>query len=114
MAPFAEIALAEIDELCHHRQHRVADPLGLLLQLLDVVLVELAVLEDFLACLFRNDAELGLRTGEPRLEIEIFLDAVAVRPHLPHGFGAENVAEDGGVDSAGGHGGPFREMDGLS
>ena len=47
VAPFAEIALAEIDELRHDRQHRVADALGLLLQLLDVELVELAVLEDF-------------------------------------------------------------------
>ena len=107
VAPFAETALAEIDELRDHRQHRIADPLGLLLQLLDVELVELAVLEDFVAGLLRDDAQLGLRAREAGLEVEILLDAVAVRPHLPHGLGAENVAEDGGVDGAGGHGWPF-------
>ena len=46
--------------------------------------------------------------GEASLEVEIFLDAVAVGPHLPHGFGAENILEDGGVDCAGRHGTPFR------
>ena len=50
-----------------------------------------------------------LRARQPRLEVEILLDAVAVGPHLPHGLGAENVAENGGVDGAGGHGGPFRK-----
>ncbi len=107
--------LQSFDQLRHHRQHRVADALGLLLQLLDVELVELALLEDFLARLLRDDAEPGLRAGQPGLEVEILLDAVAVRPHLPHGLGAENVAEDGGVDGAGGHGGPFTsQMDGGS
>ena len=52
---------------------------------------------------------LRLRARQPGLEVEILLDAVAVGPHLPHGLGAEDVLEDGGVDGAGGHGGPFRE-----
>ena len=107
VAPFAEPALAELHELRHDRQHRIADALGLLLQLFDVELVDLAVLEDFVAGLLRDDPSLACARASAGLEVEILLDAVAVRPHLPHGLGAENVAEDGGVDGAGGHGGPF-------
>ena len=36
MAPFAEAVAAQADELLHHRQHRIADPLGLRLQLGEV------------------------------------------------------------------------------
>ena len=114
VAPFAEAVLAELDELRHHRQHRIADPLGLLLQLLEVVLVDLDVLEDFVAGLLRDDLQLGLGAGEAGLEVEILLDAVAVGPHLPHGFGAEDVLEDGGVDGAGGHGGAFQNISGQA
>ena len=115
VAPFAEAALAELDELRHHRQHRIADALGLLLQLVDVELIDRDVLEDLVAGLLRDDLQPRLRARQPGLEVEILLDAVAVGPHLPHGLGAENVLEDGGVDGAGGHGGAFRmEWTGLS
>ena len=55
VAPFAQAALAELDELRHHRQHRIADALGLLLQLLDVEVIDLAVLDDLVAGLLRDD-----------------------------------------------------------
>jgi hypothetical protein len=103
MAPFAEPVLAEADELLDHRQHRIADALGLFLQLVEVELIGLAVLEDLVAGVLRNNAETGLRPRQSRLEIQILLDAIDVGEHLPHGLGAEDVAENGGVDHAGGH-----------
>jgi hypothetical protein len=108
VAPFAEAVLAELHELRHHRQHRIADALGFGLQLLDVVLFDFDVLQDLVAGLLRDDLQPRLGAGETGLEVEILLDAVAVGPHLPHGGGAENVFEDRGVDGAGRHGGtPF-------
>src|SRR5471032_235750 len=98
MAPFAKSAFAELDQLRHHRQYRIADAFGFLLELLDIELVERDMLENFVAGLLRDDFQLGLRAREPGLEVEIFLDAISIGPHLPHGLGAENVAEDSGVD----------------
>ena len=48
------------------------------LELLKIELVGLAVLDDFVAGLLRDDVQLGLRAREAGLEVEIFLDAVAV------------------------------------
>src|SRR5689334_6437398 len=63
------------------------------------------MLEDLVAGLLRDDLQPRLGPGEAGLEVEILLDAVAVGPHLPHGFGAEDVLEDRRVDGAGRHGG---------
>ena len=49
--------------------------------------------DDFGSRFLRNNAELGLRAGERGFEIEIFLNAVLVREHIPHRLGGENVAE---------------------
>ena len=83
-APFAEPVLAQLDELLHHRQHRIADPLGRLLELRHVDFVGRAMADDFVGGVLRDDAELGLRPRQRRLEVEIFLHAVLVRPHLAH------------------------------
>ena len=46
MAPFAEPVAAQRDQLLHHRQHRIADPLGLGLQQREIELVGVAVTAD--------------------------------------------------------------------
>src|SRR5258708_36231198 len=98
MAPFAEVVRAQLDELLDHAQHRVADALGLRAQLLQVDFLEPAVAHDLRGRLPGDDAERGLYARQSRLDVEIFALAVLVGPHLAHGLGAEEVAEDGGVD----------------
>ena len=98
MAPLAEPVAAQRDELLHHRQHRIADALGLRLQLGEVDLGDVAMAADFLGGLLRNDAEPRLRPRQRRLEVEIFLHAVFVGENPPHRLGGEDVAEDGGID----------------
>ena len=79
MAPFAQPVAAQRDQLLHHRQHRIADALGLRFELGEIDLGDVAVPADFLAGLFRDDAEPRLRPRQRRLEVEIFLHAVARR-----------------------------------
>ena len=98
VAPFAKPVAAQRDELLHHRQHRIADALGLGFELGEIDLGDVAVLADLLGGLLGNDAEPRLRPRQARLEIEIFLDAVLVGKDPPHRLGREDVAEDGGID----------------
>ena len=104
VAPFAETVPAQGDELLHHRQHRIADPLGLRLQLGEVVFPRIAVPADFIAGVLRNDAEPGLGAGERGLDVEIFLDAILVGENPPHRLGGKDVAEDSGTHADSGHG----------
>jgi hypothetical protein len=94
MAPFAETVAAQGHDLLHHRQHRIADLLGLGLQLAEIDLADIAVLDDLFFGLFRNDAEPSLRPRQARLEIEILLHPVLVGKNPPHGLGGEDVAKD--------------------
>ena len=98
MAPFAEPVAAQRHELLHHRQHRIADALGLGFQLGEIDLGDVAMPADFLGRLFRDDAEPRLRPRQRRLEVEIFLHAVLVGKNPPHRLGGEDVAENGGID----------------
>ncbi len=104
MAPFAEAVAAQRHELLHHRQHRIADALGLGFELCEIDLGDIAVLDDLVCRLLRDDAEPRLRPRQRRLEVEIFLHAVVVGKHPPHRLGGEDVAEYGGVDQRRGHG----------
>ena len=94
VAPFAQAVAAQRDELLHHRQHRIADPLGLRLELGEIVFLGIAVPADFLRSLLRNDAEARLGARQRRLDVEIFLDAVFVGEDPPHRLGGKDVAED--------------------
>ncbi len=104
MAPFAETVPAQGDELLDYRQHRVADPFGLRLQLGEIVFLHRAVPADFIAGVLRNDAEPGLGAGERRLDVEIFLDAILVGENPPHRLGGKDVAEDSRTHADSGHG----------
>ena len=98
VAPFAEAVLAQRDELLHHRQHRIADALGLLLELREVELIDRAVAADLLRRFSRDDAEARLHARERRLDVEVVLDAVAVGEDAPHRLSAEDVAKDHEVE----------------
>ncbi len=104
MAPLAEPALAQADELLHHRQHRIADELGLGLEPRHVELLGVAVAANLLGRLARDDAEPRLDARQRRLDVEIALHAVLVGEHAPHRRGAEDVAEDGRIEGGCGHG----------
>jgi hypothetical protein len=94
VAPFAQAVAAQRDELLHHGEDRVADPLGLRLELGEVIFPCVAVPADFLRGLLRNDAEPRLGARERRLDVEIFLDPVFVGEDPPHRLGGKDVAED--------------------
>ncbi len=98
VAPFAEAVAAQRDELLHHRQHRIADALGLRFEFGEVDLGDIAMPADFVGGFFRDDAEPRLRPRQRGLEVEIFLDAVLIGEHPPHRLGGEDVAEDRGID----------------
>ena len=49
VAPLAQALGAFLDDLLHHRQHRIADALGLLLELGEVDVLDLAVALDLVA-----------------------------------------------------------------
>src|SRR5262249_25038852 len=98
MAPFAEPVATEPDELLNDRQYRVADALGLRLQLGKIDFRELAMPADFLGGLLRDDAEPRLRARQGGLKIEIFLHPVLVGEHAAHRLGREDVAEYRGID----------------
>ena len=104
MAPLAKAVAAHRDELLHDRQHRIADALGLALELGEVELGRDAVPDDFVGRLLRNNAEPCLRARKRSLDVEIVLHAVLVGKYPPHRLGGEDVAEDGGVDQCRGHG----------
>ena len=98
MAPLAEPVAAQRDELLHHRQHRIADALGLPFELGEIDLGHVAMPADFVGSLLRNNAEPALRPRQRALKVEIFLDAGLVGKHPPHRLGRKDVAEHGRVD----------------
>ena len=98
MTPLAEAVAAQADELLHHRQDRIPDPLRLGFELAEIDFGHIAMPTDLLGSLFRDDAEPRLPARQRRLEIEILLHAVFVGKDLPHGRRRENVAEHRGID----------------
>jgi hypothetical protein len=56
------------------------------------------MLDDLGGGFLGDDAELALRLRQRRLEVEILLHAVLVRPHLAHRRRGENVAEHLGIE----------------
>ena len=77
---------AHRDDLLHHRQHRIADALGLPLELGEIDVLDLAGALDLVRGLRRNDAEPRLDARERRLEFEIERDA----PSRPRTRGASS------------------------
>ena len=75
-----------------------------LLELAHVDLVDRAVLDDLVGGFLGNDAQPALHSCKRGFDVEILLRAVLVGPDLAHRLGAEDVAEDVGIDDRGWHG----------
>jgi hypothetical protein len=69
-----------------------------------VNLLEIAVLDDLVGGLLRDQAQLALHLGERTLDVEVLGGAVFVRPDLAHFGVAEHVAEYSGINDACRHG----------
>ena len=108
VAVLAKLVAAQRVQLRDHTQDRIANALGLLLELAHVDLVDRAVLHDLVGRFLGDDAEATLDSCKRAFDVQIPLRPVLVGPHVAHGLGAEDVAEDGGVDDGGRHGGGFR------
>ena len=63
----------------HHAQDRVADAFGLRGQLKHVNLVELAMADDLVGSLLRNQAEPTLHLGQLRFDVEVLLRLKVLR-----------------------------------
>jgi hypothetical protein len=98
MAILAEICTTELDELLKDPENRIADPLRLLLEFLEVDIFYLSLLGDLGCCFGRDDAEISLSSRERCFDIEVVLRAVLIRPDAAHWLRAEDVAEDGRID----------------
>ena len=103
MAPFAESVGAERDELLHDAEHRIADALGLLLQLgqVDVSMRQCRPISR--AAASRDDPKPRLRTRQRGFDVEVIGGPPSSEKTLPHLRRAENVAEDDGVEHGCGH-----------
>src|SRR4030095_10222223 len=104
VAVLAEPITAKSVELRHDAENRIADALGLRLELVHVDLADVAVAHDLVRGFARNDAEPPLDERERALHGEILRRAVFVRPYAAHRLGREDVAEDVGIDDGSGHG----------
>src|SRR6185295_4965443 len=94
-------------ELRHDAEDRIADAFGLLAQLRQIDLLELAVAADLVGRLLWNEAETALHLRQGCLDVEVLLRAVLVGPDVAHLVAGEDALEDGGVDDGSGHGGSF-------
>jgi hypothetical protein len=95
---------AQLVDLRHHAQDRVADALGLLAQPVHVDLVQVAVADDLVGRFLRDQPQPGLHLGQRALDVDVLAGAVLVAPHRAHGVAAEDALEDAAVDDGGGHG----------
>ncbi len=84
MAVLPEAITSERVNLIDHRNDGITDLLGLCLQLFPINLVNVAVLDDLISRLFRNDAELSLHLRERTLDVEVFRRTVLVGPYCAH------------------------------
>ena len=103
MTEFAKAVAAQGVDLRDDAEHGIADALGLGAQFFHIDLVDVAGGDDLVGRFLRDDAEPGLHAGQSGLDIQIFPGSVLVRPDRLHGVGAEDVAEDGGIDDGGWH-----------
>ena len=94
VAVFAELVAAQRVQLRDDTQDRIADALRLRAELLHVDLADVAVADDFVGGLLRNDAEPALHDGERPLDVDVLLRAILVGPDAAHRLAAEEVAED--------------------
>ena len=95
MAPFAKSILAESHDLLDDGEDRVADALGLRLQLGEVDVVNAALGDDFVGALGRDDAHAALHARQRRFDLQVVASASLVAEDAAHLWGAEDVAEDG-------------------
>ena len=103
MTPFAKPVAAQRHDLRHDRQDRITDARGLGFELREIELGGVAMADDLVGGVLRNDPEPRLGARQRGLEVEVFLDAVLIGKHAPHRLGRENVAEDDGIDDGRGH-----------
>jgi len=75
-----------------------------LLEASEVDVLDPALAHDLLRGLLGDDAEASLRLRQRRLDLEVVADPCLVGENLAHLRGAENVAEDDGIECRGGHG----------
>src|SRR5712691_2241411 len=104
MAPFAQPFCAELDDLLHHAEDRIADALGLQLETGEIDVLDAGLLLDLARRLFGNDAEPRLHARQGALDVEVVADPGFVGENAAHFLRAENVAEDRGVERSCGHG----------
>src|SRR6185369_188092 len=98
MAPLAEPVGAEVDDLLHHAEDRIADAFGLLLQAGEVDVFDPALALDLTRGLLRDDAEAGLRPGERALDLQVIARSPFIGEYVPHLRRSEDVTEDRGIE----------------
>ncbi len=84
VAVLAELVAAVGVDLVDDGDDRVADLLGLGLELDPVDLRQLAVADDLVGRLLRDDAEFALDLGQGALDVEVLGGAVLVGPDVAH------------------------------
>ena len=84
MAVLAEAISSECVNLIDDRNDGITDLLGLSLQFCPINLVDIAVFDDLIGSLLRNDAELALHFRERTLDVEVFRRAILVGPYCAH------------------------------
>src|SRR5262249_43249994 len=104
MAPFTQPIGTQGNDLLDHAEHRIADALGLRLELGEIDVLEPALPLDFLRGAFGNDTESCLHPSERRLDFQIVPRARLVREYPTHLWRGENVLKDRRVEGGCGHG----------
>ena len=70
------------DDLLHHAEDRIADALGLLLELGEVDVLDPALALDLARGLLGDDAEAALRPRQRRLDLQVIAGAALVGENL--------------------------------
>ncbi len=103
MEIFAVAVGAHRLELAQRRHQRMVDLADARADHFEVDVPDLGLAGDLVGRRLGDDAELGLRQGESRLEVEPLLDAILVVEDGAERFGAPQVLEEDGIEDAGGH-----------
>jgi hypothetical protein len=95
---------ALLGELMDDTHNRIADKIGLGLQLRHIEAGCVSFLADRLSGVLWDQADARLGSGQRHFDCYVARDGTLVREYLAHGRRAEHVAKDGGVEDSGGHG----------
>ena len=95
---------ALLGELMHDADDRVADEIGLRLELREVDGIRARGALDRIGCVLRDDAGFGLGNREGHFDLDVFRHHRCIGEHRAHGRRAEGVAENARVENGGRHG----------